>query len=143
MKERELRRIQIVQGQIKQASINVNRLMVDLQFVNRQVLAAEPDSWDCNLPQISRDVDCEDFSAFPYANADEKESALMMTPISSDPRMTTTVTTASGTISSPTLKCSPTEGDSMNCACVCAHVRARYDVSWLTFCYIIFIPSNV
>ena len=28
--------------------------------------------------------------------------------------------------------------------CVCACVRARYDVSWLTFCYdIIFIPSNV
>ena len=114
VKERELRRIQILQGQIKQASINVNRLMVDLQFVNGQVLAAQPDSWDCNLPQIPRDVDREDFSALPYANADEDESASMMTPITSDPRTATTRTTGSGTVPSPMLKCSRKEDKSMN-----------------------------
>ena len=107
VKERELRRIQILLGQIKQASINVNRLMVDLQFVNGQVRAAQPNSWGCKLPQIPRDVDRKDFSALPFANAEEDESALIMTPITSDPR--TMGTKASGTVPSPTLKCSLTE----------------------------------
>ena len=114
VKERELRRIQILQDQISQASINVNRLMVDLQFVNGQVLAAQPNSWDCNLPQIPRDVDRKDFSTLPFANAAEDETASTMTPIPSKPRTTTTVTTATGTIPSSTLVCSPTKDDSMN-----------------------------
>ena len=64
VKERELRKIQSLQDKIAQASINVNRL-INLLFVNGQVLAAEPNIWDYNLPQIPREIDREDFSPFP------------------------------------------------------------------------------
>ena len=73
--------------------------------VDRQVLAAQPHSRDCNLPQSPRDVDREDFSNLPYADVDDEESASMVTPIQRTPRTTTT---------GSTLKCSPTEDDAMN-----------------------------
>ena len=74
-KEKELRRITILQCQIKQASINVNRLKRDLQFLDRQVLAAQHQSRDCDLPQTTRGVDREAFSYLPYAGVDDEESA--------------------------------------------------------------------
>ena len=64
----------MLQGQITQASINVNRLQRDLQFVNRQMLAAQHQSRDCALLQ-PRDVDQEAFSYLPYGGVDDEESA--------------------------------------------------------------------
>ena len=82
--------------------------MIDLSFVNGQVLAAEPYIWDYNLPQIPRDIDREDFSAIPFANAADDLTASLMTPITTTPATTSTVTTATGTIPLLTLSCSPT-----------------------------------
>ena len=72
--EQEIRRITLLQDQISQASINVDRLRRDLQFVDRQMSAAQHHSWDCTLPQPC-DVDQEAFSYLPYAGEDNEESS--------------------------------------------------------------------
>ena len=52
----------------------MNRLKRDLQFLDRQVLAAQHQSRDCDLPQTTRGVDRE-ASYLPYAGVDDEESA--------------------------------------------------------------------
>ena len=114
VKERELRKIQYLQDKIALASMNVVRLMDDLSFVNGQVLAAKPNLGDYTLPQIPRDIDCEDFSALPFANAADDITASLLTPIVSTPATTRTVTTATKTIPLSMLICSPKEDDAIN-----------------------------
>ena len=103
-KEREFRRIAFLQSQLKQTSINMGRLKRDLQFVDRYVLAAQPNERDCNLPQSPRDVDREDFSDLPFPDGDDGESS-SMTPIQPTPKTTT---------KGSTLKSSPLEDDAMD-----------------------------
>ena len=91
--EQEVRTIEMLQEQITQASINVNRLKRDLQFVDRQMLAAQRQSRDCAVPQPC-DVDQEAFSYLPYSGVEDEESA----PINAN-----STTRGSG------LQCSPME----------------------------------
>ena len=63
----------MLQDQITQASINVDRLKPDLQFVDGQMMAAQGHSRDCTLPQ-PHDVDQEAFMNLPFTSDDVKDS---------------------------------------------------------------------
>ena len=96
--EQEVRTIEMLQEQITQASINVNRLKRDLQFVDRQMLAAQRQSRDC-APLQPHDVDQEAFLNLPYGNEDNEESSSINT---------TSTTRGSG------LQCSPVEDEGLD-----------------------------
>ena len=88
----------MLQDQLSQASISVDRLRRNIQFVDRQMLAAQHHSRDCAPPQ-PRDVDQEAFSYLPYANEVNEESS----PIDAN-----STTRGSG------LQCSPIEQDELD-----------------------------
>ena len=96
--ENEIRRITSLHNQLLQASVNVNRLRRDIQFVDRQMLAAQHYSRDCASSK-PRDVDQEAFSYLPYADEDNEE----FSPINAN-----STTRGSG------LQCSPMEHDELD-----------------------------
>ena len=83
---------------MSQASVNVDRLRRDIQFVDRQMLAAQYYSRDCASSQPC-DVDQEAFTYLPYPDEDNEESS----PVD-----------ANSTTSGSGLQCSPMEHDELD-----------------------------
>ena len=96
--ENEIRRITSLHNQLSQASVNVNRLRRNIQFVDTQMLAAQHYSRDRASSQ-PRDVDQEVFTYLPYPDEDNEESS---------PVDTNSTTRGSG------LQCSPMEHDELD-----------------------------
>ena len=96
--ENEARRITSLHNQLLQASVNVDRLRRDMQYVDGRILAAQRQSWDCNPPQ-ARDEDQEAFDNLPFGGEDNEESSPIIA-----------VSTTGGS----SLICSPTEDEGLD-----------------------------